>query len=239
METVLKSIRLPETDIANLAFRSYDFKVRFLANWLQPKRISGSYEPLRESVGEAVHLELPLIPDLEPTTLDQLENLVIRACKGNAGRIAMNVAPVRAIRRFVDKVRAEAEFLETLPMTLYPGMRYSFWAPMIIRYDGVARIVFLDLRRNNGLSSTGLHVSFSLMHERFRALNPDFSAVRFESWRFANNDTRTVRPIAEWADPISYDEIMRDVAETYDILNALRAGDAGRATGTDDGPLFR
>lgn len=239
METALKSIRLPETDIANLAFRSYDFKVAFLDNWLRPKHIRGSYEPLRHSVPEAANVDLPLIPDLERTTLEQLEKLVIRACKGNAERIKMNLAPVRAIRRFVDEQRAEADFLETLPMTLYPGARYEFWAPMIVRYGGVARIVFLDLRRTGGLSPTGSHVAFSVMHERFRALNPDFGAVRFEAWKFANNDARTIRPIEEWAEPIEYDRIVGDIAETYTILHALRAGDTGRATGTDPGPLFR
>lgn len=239
METALKSIRLPETDIANLAFRSYDFKVDFLANWLRPKQIKGSYEPLRHSVAEAANVELPLIPDLERTTLEQLEKLVIRACKGNVDRIKMNLAPVRAIRRFVDEQQVEADFLESLPITLHPGMRYEFWAPMIVRYRGAARIVFLDLRRTGGLSPTGCHVAFSIMHERFRALNPDFGAVRFEAWKFANNDARTIRPVVEWAEPIQYDRIVSDVAETYGILHALRAGDPGRATGTDPGPLFR
>ena len=235
----MKSTRLPETDIANLAFRPYDWKVAFLNNWLQPKHIKGTYEPLRHSVPEAANVELPLIPDLERTTLEQLERLVIRACKGHEHRIKMNLAPVRAIRRFVDEQQAEADFLESLPITLYPGMRYEFWTPMIVRYGGVARIVFLDLRRRGGLSQTGCHVTFSIMHERFRNLNPDFDAVRFESWRFADNDARTIRPIMEWAEPIRYDKIINDVAETYRILHALQAGDSGRATGTDPGPLFR
>jgi hypothetical protein len=239
METALKSIRLPETDIANLAFKSYDFKVGFLSNWLKPKKISGSYEPLRQSVGEAANVELPLLPDLETTTLEQLEALVIRACKGDSKRILMNLAPVRAIRKFVDEREATAEFLDTLPMALYPGMRYSFWAPMLVRYEGAVRIVFMDLRRTGGMSASGLHVCFSIMHERFRALNPDFATVKFEAWRFSNNDKRSIRPIEEWGVPLSYERIVEDVAETYAILNALRSGDMGRATGTDDGPLFR
>jgi len=234
----LRSIRLPETDIANLAFKSYDFKAAFLANWLRPKQISGSYEPLRRSVGEAASVGLPLLPDLERTTLEQLERLVTKECKGNAKLIAMNLAPVRAIRKFVHEHDAEADFLEELPIALYPGMRYSFWAPMLLRYGGQARIAFFDLRRTGGLSEGGLHICFSIMHERFRALNPDFSAVKFESWRFVNNLSRNVRVIPEWRDPISYEAIVADVAETYAILNALRFGDTGSATGTDDGPLF-
>lgn len=235
----MKSIRLPETDIANLAFKSYEFKVAFLSAWLRPKQIAGSYEPLRRSVGEAANVSLPLLPDIGATSLEQLERLVIKECKGNAKLIAMNLAPVRAIRQFVSDHGVEAEFLEDLPIALYPGMRYSFWVPMLVRYAGQARIVFFDLRRTGGLSESGLQVCFSIMHDRFRDLNPDFSTVGLESWRFANNAARTIRVVSEWAEPISYDAITADVAETYAILNALRAGDAGRATGTDDGPLFR
>lgn len=236
---VLKSIRLPETDVANIAFRSYDSKVSFLSSWLRPKQIKGSYEPLRRSVGEAANVGLPLLPDVGATSLEQLESLVIKECKGNAGLVAMNLAPVRAIRAFVQEHHIEAEFLEELPIALYPGMRYTFWAPMLVRYDGRARIVFLDLRRTGGLNESGQWVCFSIMHERLRALNPDYASVQFESWRFANNAKRSIRPIREWREPIGYYDIVADVAETYSILNALRTGDAGSATGTDDGPLFR
>jgi hypothetical protein len=236
---VLRSIRLPETDIANIAFRSPDFKAAFLANWLRPKQIKGSYEPLRRSVGEAANVGLPLLPDIHRTSLEQLEALVIKECKGNSSLVAMNLAPVRAIRTFAQEHEIEADYLEELPIALYPGMRYAFWSPMLVRYKGQTRIVFLDLRRTGGLNELGQRVCFSIMHERFRTLNPDYASVQFEAWRFANNAKRSVRPVAEWCDPIGYNEIVSDVAETYAILNALRSGDTGRATGTDDGPLFR
>ncbi len=236
---VLRSIRLPETEIANLAFKSYDFKVAFLSNWLRPKQIKGSYEPLRKSIGEAVHVGLPLLPDIQPTSLEQLENLVVKECKGNTSLVSMNLAPVRAIRSFVQENDLRADFLEELPIALHPGMRYSFWAPMIVRYGGKSRIVFFDLRRTGGLKEGGLRVCFSIMHERFRALNSDFASVEFESWRFANNVKRSIRVTAEWCEPVSYKDIIADVAETYSILNALRIGTPDSATGTDDGPLLR
>jgi hypothetical protein len=239
VETTLRSIRLPETDIANLAFRSADFKIGFLSNWLKPKQIKGSYEPLRRSVGEAANVGLPLLPEIEATSLEQLERLVVKACKGNDDLLNMNLAPVRAIRQFVTDNNAEASFLDDLPVALYPGMRYSFWAPMLIRYGGISRIVFFDLRRTNGLSDSGLRACFSIMHDRFRALNPDYGDVQFESWKFANNTSRKIKAISEWGDLIGYNDIMADVADTYAILSALRSGDAGRATGTDPGPLFR
>lgn len=238
----MKSIRLPETDIANLAFKSYETKISFLTNWLKPKQIKGSYEPLRRSVGEAANVSLPLLPDIGSSTLAQLEGLVIKECKGNARLISMNLAPVKAIRDFVQKHGAEADFLEELPIVLHHGMRYAFWAPILVRYDGVARIIFFDLRRTGGLDDGGFHVCFSIMHERFRALNPDYETVRFEAWKFSNNASRTIRVVSEWREPISYHSIVSDVAETYAILNMLRSNgaDIGRATGTDDdGPLFR
>lgn len=236
----MRSIRLPETDIANIAFQPYDQKIRFLSGWLKPKNISGSYEPLRRSIGEAVNLTLPLIPDPGSTSLEQLEALVVKECKGNGKLVGMNVPPVKAIRKFIDDNEVEADFLEELPMALYPGIRYSFWAPILVRYAGKPRVIFMDLRRSGGLSVTGLQVCFSIMHERFRALNPDFSMLKFESWRFANNSARTVKVIEEFGELLSLKQIIDDFAETYSILNMLRSGSDDRSTGTDDaGPLFR
>lgn len=208
-------------------------------NWLRPKQIKGSYEPLRRSLGEAANVSLPLLPDIGGTSLEQLERLVIRECKGNSSLVAMNLAPVQAIRCYVQENNIEAEFLDELPIALHPGTRYVFWAPMLVRYNGQARIVFLDLRRTGGLNEGGARVCFSIMHARFRALSQDYASVKFESWKFANNAKRSIRLIQEWAEPIDYNAIASDVAETYAILNSLRAGGMGRATGTDDGPLFR
>ena len=235
----LKSIRLPETEIANLAFKSYDFKVAFLANWLRPKQIKGSYEPLRRSIGEAANVMLPLLPDLQATSLEQLEKLVERECKGNSDYIAMNMAPVRAIRSFIAENSATTFYLEELPITLFPGMRYAFWAPMLVRYGQETRIVFLDLRRTGGLSDTGCAVCFSVMHERFRVLNPDYADVKLEVWKFANTENRQIRVVEEWCDPLSFGDVTAEIADTYAVLTALRRGDGGRATGTDHGPLFR
>lgn len=235
----MRSIRLPETDLANLAFDGYDLKVKKLLSWLAPKQIAGSYEPLRRSVGEAASVGLPLVPELERTTLAQLELLVTRECRGNSDKIAMNMPAVRSIRAFVDERSVEAFFLEELPMTLYPGMRYSFWAPILIRYDGKSRIVFMDLRRTNHLSASGTHFCFSVIHERFRVLDPNFAKIGSEVWRFTNNTSRAIRVIQEFTSPIPYEKILADVAETYSILNALRSGRTGSATPPDYGPLFR
>ena len=233
----LKSIRLPETDLANLAFRDTAFKTKFLMNWLQPKQVKGSYEPVRRSLGEAANVGLPLIPHIEVTTLGQLEQLVIKECRGNPDLVAMNLAPVRAIRDFIDKNDVEADFLQDLPITLYPNMRYSFWSPILIRYAGVARIVFMDMRRTGRLTPSGLHMAFSVVHERFRTLSTEFESVRAEAWRFANTDARKISVVKEWAAPIPFRDIVADTAETYGILNRLRSAQTPK-TGTDDGPLF-
>lgn len=235
----MKSVRLPETDLANLSFRPVNEKSAFLNNWLRPKAISGSYEPLRHSLGEAASVGLPLFPDIDPTSLAQLDALVVRECKGNQQLVDMNLPPIEAIRVFTQENAAEANYMVDLPMTLVPGMRYSFWAPMIVRYGQRARIPFLDLRRTGFLKQNGLHTCFSIMHERFRALDLDFASVTFEAWRFRNNAARSIQVVEEWAEPISFDSIIEDVAETYRILNSLREITSTRRTGTDDGPLFR
>jgi len=237
MEKTLKSIRLPETELANLAFKARSHKRDFLERWIRPKQIEGSYEPLRKSLGEAASAALPMFPDLQPTSLDQLERLVRRECKGNGKLIDMNLQAVLAIRAFVEQVQAEAEYFVDLPMLLHPGFSYAFWMPLIVRYGGQARVVFLNLRRTTGLTIDGLHFCFSVMNERFRVLDPSYAEVGCEAWMLQNNAMRSIRVVREWAKPIPFELIIADVSETYAVLNDLRRS-AMPKTGTGDGPLF-
>jgi hypothetical protein len=80
------------------------------------------------------------------------------------------------------------------------------------------------------------------MHQRLRVNFPEYSALRLETWRYKDNDLREIE-VTRHADDVlySYEELSRDFAETYRIMNALRAGeqdDQRRRGGDDLGPLF-
>lgn len=86
----MKKRRLPETDIANLAFLPAWQKEKVLEAWIRPRKIVGSYEPFRQSLADALNAQLPLIAaDQSLSDLRHVEDAVIRRCKGDADLVAM------------------------------------------------------------------------------------------------------------------------------------------------------
>lgn len=225
--------RLPETDLANLGFREIGSKRQFLIEWLKPKKLPPSYDPFRASIGEAVDAELPLFQGgISKAAMPELERLVIAACRNNPALIKQNMPPARALRDFTARHELEAAQIDVFPLKVMPGLRYSYGSPFVARYNGGAAVVFLDLRRSGGLTRSGVHFAQSVMHEQFRVANPDFESVRMEVWRFGKDAGRTIQPIVESRLPISMDEIVRDIGETYEVLNDIVQGEEYRSSGT-------
>lgn len=240
----MKSRRLTETDIANMAFKPRAMKRKRLEALAKPKIILGSYEPYRRHNGDALNEQYPLLEDdREATPLSMLEAAVAKACKGDADLLAMNLAVARATHRYAVEHEIEARREEVRRLTLPFGHSYDFGMPMILIYaDGRMVAVFPDLRRKEPLTATGRRFVFSAMHQRWRENYPDLLSIGLESWRYADNEIRTVKAIpCEEQDLISYDAIMADAKETYEIWHeVLREGDDRRRGGGGDdlGPLF-
>jgi hypothetical protein len=106
----MKSRHLPETDIANVAFLPASQKERMLAQWIKPKTVTRSYEPFRQTAGDAVNQQLPLFPSPQiPTPWEKLESLVAAKCKGNPELLEMNLCIARATHKFALETHLTAE----------------------------------------------------------------------------------------------------------------------------------
>lgn len=239
----MKSRRLTETDLANMAFQPVDLKRKRLATFLAPKSIPGSYEPFRLNAGDAVNQQFPFFEEEhDATPLHKLEEVVARACKGKQALLDMNLPIARATHRFAEKANLSAERVDVRPITLAHGHSYEFGMPLIMRYGGRAAVAFPDLRRTVPLSSMGCRVVASLMHQRWRVNYPDFAELRLVIWRYLNDSMRTIREI-ELSDEalLPYEELVADIAESYKILHMLMAeqDDVRRRTNSGSiGPLF-
>lgn len=239
----MKSRRLPETDIANIAFQPASQKEQVLAKWVKPKVITRSYEPFRKTAGDAVNQQLPLFSTPQiPTPWEKLENLVEAECKGNAELLEMNMCIARATHNFALENELTAEPIGYRPIILSQGQVYDFSLPLLLRYSGGASVVFADLRRKGRLSDHGCHVTHSVQHQRFRVNFPDLAGLRLDIWRYRNNESREIEVIRH-ADRelISYDDLVRDFSDTYRILNLLveeQFHSKRRSGESDFGPLF-
>jgi hypothetical protein len=239
----MKSRRLTETDIANLAFKSRDAKYARLLNLERPKAVVGSYEPFRRSNGDAVNLQLPLIAEAqEPSSLEALEAVVAKACKGDPELLAMNLPIARATHAFASENGIIAIHEEVRSLVLPYGHAYQFGMPLLMVYpDGRVVAVFPDLRRTDALTSIGKRTVFSLMHHRWRENNPDLRELGLQIWRYKNTAGRDVEAIeCDESQLFTYEQIIDDVRETYDIWHeVLREASVGRRTiAAGPGPLF-
>jgi hypothetical protein len=239
----MKSRRLTETDIAYLAFKPVATKVLRLTSLERPKSIPGSYEPFRRSNGDAVNLQLPLLPaKQEATSLDALESIVAKACKGDADLLAMNLPIARATHKFASENEIVAFKEDIRPLVLPYGHRYEFGMPLLMEYpNGSISAIFPDLRRTDALSDVGKRVVFSLMHHRWRENNPDLAGIDLQIWRYRNREDREILCIQSTDyELISYDTLMADIKQTYAIWHEVLQGAAAgrRRTGGTSGPLF-
>jgi hypothetical protein len=236
------SRHLPDTDTANLFGRSPLYKRAWLENWLKPRIITKSYNPFRRTSGDSVNCQLPLFPSGQiPTPWVRLEGLVRKACRGNAELLEMNLPLARSVHSFANRHSLTAEPVDVRSLTLAPGQAYNFSMSLILRYGGGASVAFLDLRRDGNLSPLGRLATMSVQHERFRAAYPEYSDLRLEVWRFLNCADREIRVFRHAKeDLVPYEQLVRDVTETYEILRVLtseRDADS-RAESGDLGPLF-
>jgi hypothetical protein len=239
----VKNRRLPETDIANWAFLPKSLKEKALVAWLRPRQAKGSYEPYRSTSSDAVNQQLPLYPSGQVLTpWDKLSELVIRKCRGDERLLNMNLPIAKATHAFSERHSVTAQPADIGALTLERGFRYDFGPALILRYDGGASVMFPDLRRTGNLTPHGRLVAQSVMHQRFRVNFPEYAALSLEIWRYKNNDERTIEVFRHSSEPLySYEQISHDFAETYDMMNSLRAGvemDVRKSGEGDFGPLF-
>jgi len=239
----MKSRRLTETDLVNMAFLPTSEKERRIANLLKPKRISGSYEPFRDHIGDAVNEQYPMFSELHaPTSLDKLEKVIEKVCAGNSDLLAMNLPVARATHAFSVEKILNAERLNVRPVVLPFGHKYEFGMPLLMRYDNIASVAFPDLRRTAPLTASGRVTTLSWMHQRFRANYPDHADLTLEIWRYENNADRTVKPIrVEDHLLVEFDRLWEDATETYQILHYMERGateEKRKRAGGGFGPLF-
>lgn len=236
------SNRLPETELANWSFLPVEQKRLALVAFDGPKIIKGSYEPFRRVFPDVVNQQFPLFGDeLSESNWIDLERRLVSECKGNAYLVDMNKKILAATYAFAIENGISATSIDVTPLRFSGGITYSFGLTILIRYRDRASIIFLDLRRSNGINPNGRGFVFSAMHHRFREAYPDLGGAGLEIWRYKNNDCRTL--ISQSADQIMYShaELSADVKETYEIWSHIkRSGEEkNRASAGGPGPLFQ
>jgi hypothetical protein len=232
------SNHLPETELANWAFLPAADKGRALEAFARPKMIPGTYQPFREVFPDTVNQQLPLFRDgLTRSSWDAVEARLIKACKGRDDLLRMNRQILAATHKYAEEVGIAANALDVLPLRI-DGVDYSFGLNLLFRYRGNATIVFLDMRKSNGLSIAGRNFVFSALHHRFREAYVDLIGVQAQIWRYRRNKDRTLVPIFEGGEILRWDDMVDAVHETHRIWDEVKRGIPPARKVVGLGPLF-
>lgn len=190
-------------------------------------------------------------PDLDfgsapPTPWAKIAAELNRRCKSEV-ELKHNTLVARGLHDFATSGRVMGRKHEFFPLSIGGGRKVTFWLPMILAIDEEPTAIFIEPRRNLGLTAEGRRFAFSMMHERIRAADEDFAEVRLAIIRFgdpvggSSEDRRPARPFTDQGvDLYSLGELESMVASTYDVWREVceeREHEARRRpTGT--GPLL-
>lgn len=239
----MTNYRLPATDLANLLFRDHVIKRRKLSELFEPRVISYTYNPFRNTVGDAVNLQLDMLDfELQPTPWETLEREVIKACKGDQANVRVNVPVARATHEHSQTHQITATKLDMTPLRLAPGHAYSFWMPVLLESHGQFFVTYPEPRRKGCLTPLGMMVVLSAQHERLRAMGAEYAEVGLQIWRYRDCDERTISMYPnDDLDLIPYTQLAAEASDVYEILAQLiaeRDEDMKRSAYSRQGPLI-
>jgi hypothetical protein len=128
------------------------------------------------------------------------------------------------------------------PISAWPvgyGQSVAYWWGLYTLLEKRPCFIFADPRLSNPLTRLGRRFTFSLMHERIRVPDPDFSEAGLLITQFAKGlkGAREIRVFdADEIELYGVDQLNEMIGETYriwiEILHERADDERGRATGS-------
>lgn len=210
---------LPDIDLARIAPQQNDVKRKSLEQ-MKGGYSPFSYKPVRSCFDDIFNIQ----PDLDfgsaaATSWAVIETELQKRCKSKVEfehnkRVGLGLHDFASARCIMGRKH------DFFPLAMGVGRKVTLWLPMILAIDTQPTAIFIEPRRTRGLTAVGRRFAFSMMHERIRAADEDFSEVRLAIVRFADpdRDRRAARMFTdEGVELYSLDELECMVASTYDM----------------------
>lgn len=197
-----------------------------------------SYGPLRACFHDIFNVQPEMFGPVDPTEWAVVEARLRRKCRSE-DELKANLLVARGLHKFATNACMLGRAQEFFPLAMGTGQKVVYWLPLVLSLEGRPIVPFIDPRRSRGLTREGRRFAFSMMHERIRAADPDYEAVRFAIFQFGDADHDRRPPILHTDDDValfSLEETEAMVCATYELWREVcedRDRDARRsATGT-------
>ena len=214
---------LPDTDLARIAPQPSELKRKSLEQ-IRGGRPPFSFRPVRSCYNDIFNMQ----PDLDfgaapPTPWEKIEADLTRRCKTQI-ELDHNKLVARSLHDFATSGRVICRKHDFFPLSMGSGKKVSYWLPMIAAIDEQPTALFIEPRRNRGLSAEGRRFVFSMMHERIRVADEDFAEVNLSIIRFdpPNDGYRSTRIYTDkGVDLYSLSELEAMVSSTYEMWHEV------------------
>ncbi len=208
--------RLPEIDLARIApspasGREYELRAFSLGH---PPL---TYKPVRDNIGDLLNLNSELLGPQPVTHWEIIKRIIAKASRDDLEQTC-NIAVAKAIYDFAIETRAVSFKKDTARWNVGFGQSVVYWSNLYTVIDGRPHFIFFDQRLSNCLQPIGRRFVFSMMHQRLRVDDPDFSTAELCIMQFRRGDLgqRVMKPYyAQYETLYSRDELNLMIDETY------------------------
>jgi hypothetical protein len=213
----MKIRRLSEIDLARIAPLTVEEKLYRLRK-LKEGRPPHTYNPMRASLGDILNLQPEMFGVVEEyTPWPQIESDIKKAC-GTLDEAEFNLAVAEALYKFAVErhVRSYKKLISSWAVGY--GQSVKYWWNLYTVIEARPCFIFVDPRLSNPLTHVARRFVLSMMNQRIRVADPDFSESRLIVVQFGKGDN-TQRVVREFESVdesfFSFDELNQMIDETY------------------------
>jgi hypothetical protein len=239
----MKIRRIPDIDLARIAVQPTDNK-RVALEQLKEGWPPHSLDPMREQIGDIVNLQMGLLGDRRPTPWSVIERAIVKRSRTSDEGL-YNIAIARSLYNWCSAQDIVSYGKSVPAWSVGLGHSLSYWNQYYSVLGERATFMFVDPRLSAPLTEQARRFAFSIMHQRLRVDDPDFSDAQLLILQFRKGDAEGSRLlIPHQVDGLSLfarDELNEMIDETYLLWAEVLAGRQERArrtgTGGSDNPM--
>jgi hypothetical protein len=201
-----------------------------------------SYAPVRANISDVLNVRAGMMGALPRVPWEKIAHDIRRRSKNDAEEDA-NLRVGRGLFDYADERMLSGRHHEIYPLALGVGTKVVYWHSVVLSIDKRPLVPFFDPRRTKELTVQGRRFVFSVMHERIRAADPDFSDVPLGIFQFSLSEKGPRVPILYTDTGVklfTFEELDQMVRDTYEMWREVceeRAADIRRRAGGKRGGL--
>jgi hypothetical protein len=222
---------LHETDLANTAVLPVAEQPEALRR-VTSKAPPVNYRPLRRKAPDIFNAIGDLIGEARPGDIESIRERIRRdSFTRNEATKRANIEAAESLHGYAIEhgIRARRYLIPPFNLPGAVGITLVYWSPLVLIKDDRPHVMFIDPRREHGLTAEGRRFAFSMMHHRARVLDPDLAKAELVIFQFpmaADGRSRTLVDYlaSELARPLfEYEELEERIRATYNLWRIVLA----------------